>query len=179
MNPERIISKILHTGRHLRLVSLDGWECTERVGSTGCVGVIAITPEHNLLLVEQYRPPVGARVIELPAGLVGDAKRGETPESAARRELREETGFTAAKWTYLGRGPSSAGLTSEVVDLFLAEELTRFGPGGGDGTEQITVHAVPLLEVDAWVSAKRNEGLMIDFKVIAGLYALVRRGLRK
>ena len=158
MNSERQVTKVFHSGRFLKTVSIDGWECVDRVGCTGCVGIIAVTAEHQLLLVEQFRPPVGGRVIELPAGLVGEGRLSqETPEAAARRELREETGYSASKWTYLGRGPSSAGLTSEVVDLFLAEDLVKFGHGGGDGSENITVHAIPMSEIDMWLAQKRNE----------------------
>ncbi len=69
--------KVLAKGRHLQLVSRDGWEFAERPNVTGIVIIVAVTPEDNVILVEQNRPPVGGRVIELPAGLAGDVAGSE------------------------------------------------------------------------------------------------------
>lgn len=164
--------RVLAEGRFARLVAQDGWEWVERVNTSGAVVIIAITHDDQLVLVEQYRIPLGCRVIELPAGLVGDdvANAHEGLVEAARRELLEETGYEAARLEYLAEGPSSAGLAAEVYALFLARESRRVGPGGGDGSEDIQVHVVPLKEACGWLEAKRQAGVMVDPKVYAGLY---------
>src|SRR5439155_18973651 len=101
-----------------------------------------------------------ARVIELPAGLAGDAKAHEREdlEVAARRELLEETGYAARRMQRVAAGVPSAGMTDEVITLFLAAGLTRAGAGQGDGEEDITVHEVALEEVEQWLTAREREG---------------------
>jgi ADP-ribose pyrophosphatase len=164
--------RILAEGKHLRLIDKDGWECVERIGCGDVVGVVAITDARKLLLIEQYRPPLGRTVIELPAGLVGDVehRRGEDLAEAARRELEEETGYRPGKMTRLGSGAISAGMSDEIITAFLATELTRVGPGGGDQTEDITVFEVPLDEVDRYLRDRISDGAVLDIKVYAGLY---------
>jgi ADP-ribose pyrophosphatase len=124
-----------------------------------------------LVLVEQPRVPIGRRAIELPAGLVGDVKGQEDEqfERAAERELEEETGFRAARWAKLIETPGSVGLSSEFLTYFRATGLTRVGPGGGDESEDITVHVVPLGEVRAFLAAKLAAGVAVDAKVFVGL----------
>lgn len=163
-----------HAGRFLELVSDQGWEYVRRRNASAVVGIIAVTPAGGLLLVEQLRIPVGCRVIELPAGLVGDQRADEDLAEAAGRELAEETGWEAARCTVLARGPSSAGLTSEVSTLVRAEGLRRTGAGGGVEGEDITVHEVPLAEVADWLSARAAAGLLIDHKIHAALWWLGR-----
>ena len=89
---------------------------------------------------------------------------------AAQRELLEETGYEAARWTLVVHGPPSAGMSDECVAVFLAEGLTRVHAGGGDDTENITVHAVPVSDAVQWLQAAANQGKMIDPKVYAGLF---------
>lgn len=168
--------RLLGEGCFARLVAQDGWEWVERVNASGAVVIVAVTHDGCLVLVEQYRIPLARRVIELPAGLVGDGA-GEPEEglaAAAHRELLEETGYEADRLEYLAEGPSSAGLATEVYALFLAREARRVGPGGGDGAEDIQVHVIPLREADAWLEAKRRAGVMVDPKVYAGLYFAAR-----
>ena len=164
--------QILAEGKYLRFVNENGWEYVVRPHSTGVVVIVAITADRRLILVEQYRVAVHARVIELPAGLVGDtvAARGEPLATAARRELIEETGYEAARMTELADGPIAVGLGSEVVTFFQAADLRRVGPGGGDDTEDIVVHEVALADLPAWLAEKRRAGLLVDPKLYAGLY---------
>ncbi|MEM1058474.1 MAG: NUDIX hydrolase [Verrucomicrobiota bacterium] len=159
-------------GRWLRLVHRGTWEYVERLRSSGVVAVAAVTPAGKVVLVEQFRPAVGTTVIELPAGLSGDAEafKGEALEAAARRELEEETGYRARDWRFCVAGFSSAGLTNERVDFFLATGLEKVGDGGGDEHEEIAVHEVPLAEVDAWLQGRLAEGAAIDAKLYTGLY---------
>jgi ADP-ribose pyrophosphatase len=169
---------ILYTGKYLSLLKEEGhWEYAERVNASGAAIIVAVTEEQKLLLVEQYRIPVHSRTIELPAGIIGDEAdfRGESHAEAARRELREETGYDAEHIEMLTTGPASSGLTSEVVTLFRASQLRRVGTGGGIAHEKITVHEVPLSEIDTWLAAQVRPGTMIEPKVFAGLYFLSRK----
>jgi ADP-ribose pyrophosphatase len=168
----------LHTGKFLALIKEGHWEYAERTNATGAAIIVAVTDERKLLLVEQYRIPVHARTIELPAGIIGDEPggSGEAHAETAGRELTEETGFEAGHIEALTSGPASGGLASEIVTLFLATQLRRTGPGGGVAHEDITVHEVPLAEVHEWLQDKARAGLLVDPKVYAGLY-FVGRGV--
>jgi len=164
--------QILAIGKFLQLVRVGHWEYAERTNSPGAVVIVPLTDDSRLVLIEQYRIPVNARVVELPAGLMGDSAhdRGETSESAAHRELLEETGYEARELRLLTSGPPSAGMSSEVVTFLLASGLSRTGRGGGVHTEQIEVHAVPLDDVPRWLLERRQAGTLVDPKVYAGLY---------
>ena len=162
---------ILGEGRYIRLREEQGWEWCERVNASGIVVVVAVTPGGELLLVEQFRPPMGCRVLELPAGLAGDHDDpSEAMAVAAGRELEEETGWAAARLEALTKGPVSAGMTTEVLSWFRAHDLRRVGAGGGDASEDIVVHAVPLAEVPAFIAQRGEAGVMTDPKVYAGLW---------
>ncbi|MGH7980484.1 MAG: NUDIX hydrolase [Limisphaerales bacterium] len=167
---------VLYTGKFIAIVKEGRWEYADRVNATGAAIIVAVTDDQKLLLVEQYRIPVHARTIEMPAGIIGDEAEHsqESQAAAARRELREETGYDAARMEILATGPASSGLTSEVVTLFRASGLRRVSAGGGIAHENITVHEVPLAEVHSWLEAKVRAGLMIEPKVYAGLYFLLR-----
>jgi len=162
----------LHKGRFLSLVSQNGWEFASRVGSAGVVAIIACTDNDEVLLIEQFRPPVGKTVIELPAGLAGDITGSESEafETAARRELLEETGYTAASLRELQTGPSSAGLTNELITFFEATGLTKVDEGGGDESESITVHKIPRTNLRAWLTQQVATGKLIDPKIAAALW---------
>ncbi len=164
---------ILLETKHLRLVRSAGWEYVERCHVSGIVVIVALTRHHEVVLIEQFRPPVAAHVIELPAGLAEVVQgRDEPLEQAARRELLEETGYQAETLVPLFRGPPSAGITSEDLTFFLATCVERVGEGHGDGHENIRVHTVPLEEVDHWLEQRSIEGKKIDIKVYAGLYGV-------
>ena len=176
MPQESSSKKILKAGNFLQLVDRNGWEFVERKGISGIVTIVAVTDEAEILLVEQDRPALEARVIELPAGLAGDqpAFAGEPLENAAHRELLEETGYEAGQLTYLTQGPTSAGLCTEVITFFFASHLVQKGPGGGDENESILVHKIPISKLGEWVQEKQRQGIMVDPKVFAGLYLIPR-----
>ncbi len=160
------------SGRFIRLVRRGRWEFAERVNAQGAAALVALTGENKLILVEQPRPAMDGLVIELPAGLVGDTPGDEHEDmaNAAGRELVEETGYEAANISFLAEGPSSPGLSSETLALFLATDLTRVGPGGGVEGEDITVHEVPVNEVENWLRDRIKAGYHVDLKVYSGIY---------
>jgi ADP-ribose pyrophosphatase len=162
--------KQVHVGQHLSLLARGRWEFVTRNTPRPAVGIVAITQQGKVVLVEQYRPPVGCRVVEIPAGLTGDMEgtEDEALVEAAKRELLEETGYAAHRWTQLAGGYSSPGLTDESIVLFLAEELERQHAGGGVGDENITVHEVELDQVLSWLQDRQARA---DLKLFAGLYA--------
>ena len=164
--------RVLAEGKHLRLVQEGRWEFAVRTKAKGAVVLVAITDDRRLLLTEQFRVPVGRRVIELPAGLVGDVEgeEAEELEAAARRELLEETGYHAGGMRLVAVGPPTAGLASEIVAFFVATQLKKLGAGGGDDSEEIEVHAVELDRVPAWLEEQPARDVLIDPKVYAGLY---------
>ena len=166
----------LFQSRFLRLLRKGRWEYVQRTNATGVVCIAALTTENEVLLVEQFRPPVGANVIELPAGLAGDEPGAaeEALVAAAQRELLEETGYEASDWRQVLSGVSSAGLTDETVSFFVARRAVRVSAGGGVEHERITVHRVPLPGVNAWLRDKIDAGCQIDAKLLTGIYWLLQ-----
>lgn len=170
MNDSDSHSHILHTGEFLQTCRRGHWEYVCRVNSSGCAAfIVATTPDHKWLLVEQYRHPVQCAVIELPAGIVGDQAAGESPAVAAQRELEEETGFRATELALLHRSPTAPGLTSEWAYHFRAHDVQQVHAGGGVEDEEIIVHQVPLASAMTWLQAQQNGGLVIDARVYAAL----------
>jgi len=169
---EKADKRVIFEGKYFSWLVQDGWEYAHRSNISGIVGIIAITEQGELLLIEQYRIPVGNRVIELPAGLAGDkpSEKNEPLETAAKRELLEETGYAAEEMTYVTHGPLSPGSTSEVLTIFRAGRIQKVAHGGGDKTESIVVHKIPLAEAGNWLAGKALEGVLIDAKVYAVLY---------
>jgi ADP-ribose pyrophosphatase len=165
---------VLHSARYLELVQTQGWEFVRRRNASAVVGIVATTPAGELLMVEQQRIPVGSQVIELPAGLVGDDQADEDVLAAAHRELSEETGWEPGRCRILARGPSSAGLTSEIITLIRAIDLRQTGAGGGVAGETITVHAIPLAQVGGWLAERARAGQLVDLKIHAALWWLAQ-----
>ena len=162
---------IHYSGRYLGLKERDHWEYAFRTNASGVVVLVPVTDAGELVLVEQYRIPVRSRVMELPAGLVGDNDNSEEDfKTAAHRELIEETGYRATWLEELLTSPSTPGMADEIITIFFASGLVRVGPGGGDGNEDITVHHVPLENAAEWLEARMAEGIMLDPKIYAGLY---------
>ncbi|MCW5581245.1 MAG: NUDIX hydrolase [Luteimonas sp.] len=167
-------AELLYEGEWLRMVRRGHWESCERThGRDGlAVLVIAVTPDDEVLFVDQYRVPLGARTIEMPAGLVGDGQGEDTLESAARRELIEETGWEPGRIDVLLVGPTSSGMSNERIAFVRATDLVKVGDGGGVDDEDIVVHAVPRAQAPAWLMQKHREGYELDLKLWAGLWMI-------
>lgn len=159
----------LYKGKFLNMVREGSWEYCERVNQTSAVMIFACTVEGNVLLVEEYRPPIGCQSLCFPAGLSGDCGP-ESDAIAAQRELLEETGYEAAELHYLFTGPSSPGLTSETLSFYLATGLRKVASGGGVDNENIIVHEAPLADIDSWLAAQIAAGKSIDPRIYTGLY---------
>lgn len=168
MNP----LETLFETRWIRLQRIGHWDFVRRPQADVCVGVLAITSANEIILVEQFRIPVQCRVIEIPAGIVGDEPefQGESLASTAARELLEETGYRAGTIEPLIHSPTSAGLTSEFMHLFLAKDLVREHEGGGVSGEEIMVHHVPLSGLREWFRDQEAAGKAIDYKIHAALW---------
>jgi ADP-ribose pyrophosphatase len=152
-------------GKYLSALRRGRWEYVSRTGSTNAVVVIA---EHDgkVILVEQYRIPVGKRCIELPAGLVGDEDKDATVEDTAVKELEEETGFTADRIEVLGDFHSSPGLLAESFTLVRAHGVRKIGEGGGTEHEDIIVHLVARENIPEFVESRRRDGVAVDVKLL-------------
>ena len=123
----------------------NGKEATREIClHNGAVAVIPILPDGRVIMERQYRYAHGAVMLEIPAGKLDSAD--EIPAEAAARELREETGALAGKMTYLGEIVASPALVSEVIRLYLAEDLT-FGERELDEDEFLDVEYIPLSEL--------------------------------
>ncbi len=151
------------------------WEAVERLGIGGIVVMVAITPARTVLLEKQFRPPLGRDVIELPAGLVDP---GESMESAALRELIEETGWSARKLDFLAEGPISTGASTEILRAYLCTGLEHVGKAGGDDNEIIEVTEVPLDSAQEFLRKAQEQGTLVDLKVF-GLVELARKELER
>lgn len=120
-------SKVVYDGNLLKVycdkVELpNGKEASrEFIRHPGAVAVVPVTPEGNIVLVRQYRYPVGKTMLEVPAGKLD---KGEHPDECARRELEEETGYVAHTIKKLSSIYTTPGFTDEVIHLYLAEHLT-------------------------------------------------------
>lgn len=164
--------KTVFEGDHVLVLEEDGWQFVERKKGKEAVAVLAVTDDDRVVLTEQHRRPVAARVIDFPAGLVGDEDGTHDPAETAKKELEEETGFTCESVELLAKGPSSPGITSEIVSLYRARGLKKQGNGGGVGGESIEVHLVPRKELESWLRRKASEGVLIDLKLWSGVFFL-------
>ncbi len=167
----------LYAGQWLRIMRRGKWEYAERTNrGGGAVIVIAETEDGKVVFVEQFRVPIDARTIEMPAGLIGDDEAAEDDDvlATARRELIEETGYDGDSFELVLTGPTSAGMSNESVSFVLARGLRRVGRGGGVDGEDITVHEVTRAEAPDWLLARHAEGFGIDLKLFAGLWFLER-----
>ena len=157
--------EIVWQGRFITTKTRGKWEYVSRARGIKAAVILAVDDGH-VLLVEQFRVPLGANCLELPAGLIGDDTEGERLEDAAARELEEETGFRAARIERIGEFYSSPGMVSESFFLVRALGLERVGDGGGVDGENIAVHRVPLNRMADFIATKRSEGCAMDAKLL-------------
>ena len=160
--PEQIVWQ----GKFVTAKTRGKWEYVSRSRGIRAAVILAIDEEYHVLLVEQFRVPLCRNCIELTAGLIGDGDEGEDDETAAARELEEETGYRAARMEVLGEFWSSPGMVTESYSLLRAHGLTQVGPGGGTDSEEITVHRVPLSGITQAVADWRAKGYAIDTKLL-------------
>ncbi|MET1754651.1 NUDIX hydrolase [Novosphingobium sp. RD2P27] len=144
------------------------WEYVGRARGIRAAVILAVDEDNHVILVDQYRVPLGRRCMELPAGLVGDHddNQSEDASTAAARELEEETGYRPGRMEVIGEFFSSPGMVSESFTLLRAHDLVKVGEGGGVESEDIVVHRVPLAEIPEAVTRWRGEGYAIDVKIL-------------
>lgn len=155
-------------GRFIVAKTRGRWEYVSRTRNIRAAVILAIDSEDQVILVEQFRVPLGKPSIELPAGLIGDHddSADEDAAVAAARELEEETGYRPGRMEAVGEFYSSPGMVSESFTLFRAHDLERVSAGGGVDGEGITVHHVPLAEIEGFIAARRAEGYGIDVRML-------------
>lgn len=108
------------------------------------VNVVALTADHRVVLIEQFRHGAGQVTVEIPGGMI-DA--GEDPESAARRELVEETGYTSDRWYYLGTSWPNPALQSNVIHHFLAADASRTADAAFDEHESVVTRLAHINDI--------------------------------
>jgi len=168
--------EIMWAGKYITAKREGQWEYVSRSRGIRAAVILAIDEskdEPHIILVEQYRVPLGKACLELPAGLVGDDDGGENEQAitAAIRELEEETGYRAANMHDLGEFYSSPGMVSESFTLFRAEGLSKVHEGGGLEGEDIIVHRIALAGITDYVAGCRAQGMAIDVKLLLALGA--------
>ena len=151
------------------------WEYVGRSRGIRAAAIIAIDEDadgtRHVILVSQYRVPLGRFCLEIPAGLVGDdandggGGEGELASDAASRELEEETGYKAEHMEVLGEFYSSPGMVSECFTLLRATGLEKVSEGGGLEGENITVHRVALADLSSFVAEWREAGHGVDVRI--------------
>jgi ADP-ribose pyrophosphatase len=167
MVEEIVGERVVHAGPKLVLrvatVRLPNGRTTEReiVQHRGAAAIVARDGDGTVVLTAQYRTAVGRDLVELPAGTL---EEGEDPEACARRELREETGFTARRWRKLGVFYPAPGYTTELIHLYLATDLAP-GRQSPDDAGRVAVRRLGLAEALRMV----EEGTIVDAKTIIGL----------
>ena len=165
MTQDADAEKIVWQGKFITAKTRGKWEYVSRARGIKAAVILAVEDGH-VLLVEQYREPLGAPCLELPAGLVGDERAGEVVEAAAARELEEETGYRADSLEIVGEFFSSPGMVSESFSLVRAHGLKKVSEGGGVDGENITVHRIALADLPHFIQKKRAEGCVVDVKLL-------------
>lgn len=173
--------QVMWAGKFITAKTKGKWEYVTRSRGIRAAVILAVDAEDHVLLVEQFRVPLGKPCLELPAGLIGDHDdvADEDATLAAARELEEETGYRPARVEVVGEFYSSPGMVSESFTLLTAHDLTRVGDGGGVDGEDITVHRVPLGGLEEFIAGARQRGLGIDVRLLLLLGANILGGMRK
>lgn len=155
-------------GKFITAKTRGKWEYVSRARGIRAAVILAIDADRHVLLVEQFRVPLGQTCIELPAGLIGDDDDNpdEDPVAAANRELEEETGYRAGRMIVVGEFFSSPGMVSEAFTLLRAHDLVKVGDGGGVDGEDIVVHRVALSALPGWLDQCRARGAGIDVRLL-------------
>jgi len=160
-------SRLVYQGQFLRVFE-DRVRCPdghiaprEYLRHPGAVMMIPLFDDGTVLLERQFRYPVGKTFIEFPAGKIDP---GESLLSCAQRELREETGYDAGEWSYLGGFHNAIGYCDEKIEVFVARGLLA-GAARSDAGEVIEVFTAPWQELLDWV----REGSVTDVKTIVGV----------
>ena len=171
-NFETVDSETVYVGKIFALradeVRMPGGSTARRevVEHFGAVAVVALDEQDNVVLVYQYRHPLGRRLWELPAGLLDLG--GEAPHRTAARELEEEAGLTAETWSVLVDLDSSPGFSDESVRVYLATGLSDIGrPDAHDEEADLTVQRVALSEAVGMVLG----GEIVNSIAVAGILA--------
>ena len=138
----------------------------EYIRHPGAVMMVPLLDEHTVILIRQFRYPVGRHFIEIPAGKM---EPGEAPLATAKRELIEECGYEAASWQHLTTLHPCIGYSDERIELYLARELRHVGSGPDDG-EFLEVLPTPIDQALEWVM----QGKITEVKAIIGLMWLER-----
>jgi ADP-ribose pyrophosphatase len=159
--------EIVWSGKFVQAKRRGKWEYAGRPGGMRAAVILAVDAG-EVVLIEQYRVPLGKTCLEMPAGLIGDedGSADEDPFAAAQRELEEETGYAAARWVDMCEYCSSPGMLTETFTLLKASGLTKVGDGGGTENEEITVHTLPLTQVPRLVAERRAAGVTIDVRLL-------------
>lgn len=158
-------------GRFITAKTRGRWEYVGRARGIRAAAIIALDEDPDgtryVILVSQYRVPLGCFSLEIPAGLVGDdeGSEDELAIDAAARELEEETGYQAGSIEVLGEFYSSPGMVSECFTLLRASDLTKVSEGGGTDSENINVHRVKLSELNEFVADWRKGGHGVDVRI--------------
>jgi len=176
---ETVSSRTVYSGHVVTLrvdeVRMPGGAVKERevVQQPGAVGIVALDDEGRVVLIRQYRHPVGEWLVELPAGLLDVP--GEKAYRTAARELAEEAGLTAGRWDVLADVRNSPGLSTEAVRVFLARELAPVPDAdrhvGADEESDLGVHRVPLDQAVAGVFTGEVQNALAVSGLLAAAYA--------
>ena len=162
-------------GRIIRLVSQDlvlpnGRRTTFHiVKHPGAVSIVPVHENGDVVLLKQFRPSIGEEIYEIPAGTI---EKGEAPLATARREIVEETGFKAARWSKVAEFYTAPGFCNELMHVYVARGLTP-ATAEGDADEIIRTERMSLSKALALVRNRRVR----DAKSIAGL--LIYHGQRR
>ncbi len=176
LHEERLSGKRVFGGRLLQVdvdeVRLPNGSAAKRevVRHPGAAVVLPVHRDGRVVLVRQYRYPLGGVLLELPAGKLDP---GEDPEQTARRELAEETGLGASQWDPLGPFYTTPGFSDEVLHCFLARGLTEGERAVPDDDEALEVVVLGSAEVREWI----RQGKIRDGKTLACLYLAAVHGL--
>lgn len=160
-------------GRFITAKKRGRWEYAGRARGIRAAAIIALDQDEDgathVILIGQYRVPLGRFTLEVPAGLVGDDEGSEDEEAitAAARELEEETGYEAREWEVLGEFYSSPGMVSESFTLLRAHGLTKVSEGGGTESEDIEIFRVPIARLAEFVEQWRKAGHAVDVRIAA------------